>query len=224
MRQSLRANGGRRCSPTAPGRRCLPVVQIGKRSIPGRTEPNLARPGSHACALLPRASDPLMSVSGRCRDRACGCDASADGCLWWAFRYSKLRAERTGAHRRDLTAQHANKSPVSTGSTALDPRLHGVRLSNRGRVELRSTEGPVTRNSLEPTGSAVFSYTRHCVPCARGGLLESLISRGRSSGTLSDVRELFDSIYRGFPIGTAILWRKDAPSENVNFGPYKLPC
>ncbi len=35
----------------------------------------------------------------------------------------------------------------------------------------------------------------------------------------SDVRRLFDSIYRGFPIGTLLLWRRDAPAARISFGP-----
>jgi hypothetical protein len=35
----------------------------------------------------------------------------------------------------------------------------------------------------------------------------------------SDVRSLFDSIYRGFPIGTVILWLRDAPSGEISLGP-----
>ncbi|EAP98279.1 hypothetical protein JNB_14983 [Janibacter sp. HTCC2649] len=34
----------------------------------------------------------------------------------------------------------------------------------------------------------------------------------------SDVRRLFDSIYRGFPIGTLLLWRQDVPAQAVTFG------
>ncbi len=34
----------------------------------------------------------------------------------------------------------------------------------------------------------------------------------------SDVRRLFDSIYRGFPIGTLLLWRQEVKPERVSFG------
>jgi len=34
----------------------------------------------------------------------------------------------------------------------------------------------------------------------------------------SDVRKLFDSIYRGFPIGTLLLWRQEVKAERVSFG------
>ena len=76
----------------------------------------------------------------------------------------------------------------------------------------------MTSNSLEPTGSAVFSIPE-IVSLARGGTIRIPHFQRPFVWDASDVRELFDSIYRGFPIGTAILWRKDAPSENVNFGP-----
>ncbi|MGJ9411752.1 DUF262 domain-containing protein [Aeromicrobium sp. CF4.19] len=34
----------------------------------------------------------------------------------------------------------------------------------------------------------------------------------------SDVRSLFDSIYRGFPVGTLLLWRQEVKAERVSFG------
>ncbi|MFJ9135117.1 DUF262 domain-containing protein [Streptomyces sp. NPDC102256] len=38
----------------------------------------------------------------------------------------------------------------------------------------------------------------------------------------SDVRKLFDSIWRGFPIGTLLLWKSPAESEEVKLGPIRL--
>lgn len=37
-----------------------------------------------------------------------------------------------------------------------------------------------------------------------------------------DVRKLFDSIWRGFPIGTLLLWKKTAPEGIAHFGPLPL--
>lgn len=37
-----------------------------------------------------------------------------------------------------------------------------------------------------------------------------------------DVRRLFDSIFRGFPIGTILLWRQEAPEGEIRFGPIAL--
>jgi hypothetical protein len=34
-----------------------------------------------------------------------------------------------------------------------------------------------------------------------------------------DIRKLFDSIWRGFPIGTLLLWKHKAPADHVAFGP-----
>lgn len=39
----------------------------------------------------------------------------------------------------------------------------------------------------------------------------------------SHVRDLFDSIYRGFPIGTLLLWKKEAEAGIVRFGPRESP-
>lgn len=38
----------------------------------------------------------------------------------------------------------------------------------------------------------------------------------------ADVRRLFDSIYRGFPIGTLLLWRQQVPAESIAFGGVQL--
>ena len=38
----------------------------------------------------------------------------------------------------------------------------------------------------------------------------------------TDVRALFDSIYRGFPIGTLLLWKQPADSATISFGPVSL--
>lgn len=37
-----------------------------------------------------------------------------------------------------------------------------------------------------------------------------------------DVRKLFDSIWRGFPVGTLLLWQHEAPAEPIQFGPLEL--
>lgn len=37
-----------------------------------------------------------------------------------------------------------------------------------------------------------------------------------------DVRKLFDSIWRGFPIGTLLLWKRKAPAGEISFGPVRL--
>lgn len=37
-----------------------------------------------------------------------------------------------------------------------------------------------------------------------------------------DVRDLFDSLYRGFPVGTLLLWRHRAPAGRVTLGPITL--
>ncbi|QAT87080.1 hypothetical protein EJ065_5547 [Corallococcus coralloides] len=40
--------------------------------------------------------------------------------------------------------------------------------------------------------------------------------------TAQDVRDLLDSVYRGYPIGTLLFWRRDAPAANVSFGPVRI--
>ncbi len=76
----------------------------------------------------------------------------------------------------------------------------------------------MAKTSLELTGSSVFSIP-DIVSLAREGIIRIPHFQRPFVWDASDVRELFDSIYRGFPIGTAILWRKEAPAEQVSFGP-----
>jgi hypothetical protein len=40
--------------------------------------------------------------------------------------------------------------------------------------------------------------------------------------TAKDVRDLFDSLYRGFPVGTLLLWRHEAPAADLTLGPVSL--
>lgn len=37
-----------------------------------------------------------------------------------------------------------------------------------------------------------------------------------------DMLDLFDSLYRGFPIGTLLLWKRPAPARNVTFGAFAV--
>lgn len=38
----------------------------------------------------------------------------------------------------------------------------------------------------------------------------------------SDVAKLFDSLYRGYPIGNLLLWRHSAPSQHLTIGPIEI--
>ncbi|RKH10602.1 DUF262 domain-containing protein [Corallococcus sp. CA053C] len=40
--------------------------------------------------------------------------------------------------------------------------------------------------------------------------------------TAEDVRDLLDSVYRGYPIGTLLFWRREAPAASVSFGPVRI--
>ncbi len=71
---------------------------------------------------------------------------------------------------------------------------------------------------FELTGSSVISIPE-LLNFARDGAIR--IPRFQRSFVWDslDVRRLFDSIYRGFPIGTVILWHKEAPRGEVSLGP-----
>jgi hypothetical protein len=40
--------------------------------------------------------------------------------------------------------------------------------------------------------------------------------------TADDVFDLLDSVYRGYPIGTLLFWRREAPAAHVSFGPVRI--
>ncbi len=72
--------------------------------------------------------------------------------------------------------------------------------------------------SLELSGSSAISIPE-LIAIARDGIIRIPPFQRPFVWDASDVRRLFDSIYRGFPIGTVILWRKEAQAGEVNFGP-----
>ena len=71
---------------------------------------------------------------------------------------------------------------------------------------------------LELTGTQDFSIPRIVELAGQGSLRIPNFQRS-FVWDAADVRRLFDSIYRGFPIGTLLLWRKDAPAAKISFGP-----
>lgn len=38
----------------------------------------------------------------------------------------------------------------------------------------------------------------------------------------NNIRELLDSVYRGYPIGTLLFWKREAPAAVLDFGPVKI--
>jgi hypothetical protein len=76
--------------------------------------------------------------------------------------------------------------------------------------------------TTSPLDRSMSSSTTYDIPrllhlAATGGLRVPKFQRS-FVWDASDVRRLFDSIYRGFPIGTLLLWRQDAKAEPVSFG------
>jgi hypothetical protein len=71
---------------------------------------------------------------------------------------------------------------------------------------------------LELTGSSAISIPDLMRSARDGGIRIPRFQRA-FVWNASDVRDLFDSIYHGYPIGTVILWRREAPPGEVNFGP-----
>jgi hypothetical protein len=75
-----------------------------------------------------------------------------------------------------------------------------------------------TNTGLELTGSSEFSIPELVRLAGEGSLRIPKFQRS-FVWDAADVRRLFDSIYRGFPIGTLLLWRREAPEGEVAFGP-----
>jgi hypothetical protein len=76
--------------------------------------------------------------------------------------------------------------------------------------------------ATSPLDRSMSSSTTYDIPrllhlAATGGLRVPRFQRS-FVWDASDVRRLFDSVYRGFPIGTLLMWRQGAEAERVTFG------
>lgn len=76
-------------------------------------------------------------------------------------------------------------------------------------------QAPLQRST---SGSSTFEIPR-LIGLATSGQLRIPDFQRSFVWDASDIRKLFDSIYRGFPIGTLLLWRQPVPAANIAFGP-----
>ncbi|RRE04388.1 DUF262 domain-containing protein [Mycobacteroides abscessus subsp. massiliense] len=74
---------------------------------------------------------------------------------------------------------------------------------------------------LEVSGSSVFSIPE-LVQLAGDGRIRIPTFQRHFTWQAKDIRSLFDSIYRGFPVGTLLLWKRDAPAGRVELGPISM--
>lgn len=74
---------------------------------------------------------------------------------------------------------------------------------------------------LETSGSTTFSIPS-IVRMATSGVLRIPHFQRSFVWERSDVRKLFDSIYKGYPVGTILLWKRPAAAETVEFGPIRI--
>jgi hypothetical protein len=74
---------------------------------------------------------------------------------------------------------------------------------------------------LSQTSSGSFGIPE-LVALARQGKLRVPTFQRSFVWDASDVRQLFDSLYRGFPIGTVLLWRRPAEAGPISFGPIEI--
>ncbi|MEU6701553.1 DUF262 domain-containing protein [Pseudonocardia sp. NPDC046786] len=74
---------------------------------------------------------------------------------------------------------------------------------------------------LDSTGATDFSIPE-LVKYAESGTIRIPTFQRSFVWDGSDVRKLFDSLYRGFPVGTLLLWQQPAEQETIFFGPIRV--
>lgn len=79
---------------------------------------------------------------------------------------------------------------------------------------------PDTKQLTRPT--SITLDIPQVVALAEGGRLRVPAFQRSFVWDADDVRKLFDSVWRGFPIGTLLLWRREADPGDVAFGPISL--
>jgi hypothetical protein len=75
--------------------------------------------------------------------------------------------------------------------------------------------------ALEASGSTAYGIP-DLVRLAREGSIRVPTFQRSYVWDAADVRSLFDSLYRGFPVGTLLLWRRRGPAGRVALGPLSL--
>lgn len=86
----------------------------------------------------------------------------------------------------------------------------------------RSQSAPVDPPSLDARPKAETPSIEDLVDHARRGRLRVPRFQRPLKWQPDDARLLFDSIYRGYPIGTLLFWQKDAEAAIVQFGPVSI--
>ena len=79
---------------------------------------------------------------------------------------------------------------------------------------MTTTTAPLERSE---SGSKTFSI-HELLRLATAGSLRVPRFQRPFVWDAADVRKLFDSLYRGFPVGTLLLWRQPVPADRVVFG------
>jgi hypothetical protein len=74
---------------------------------------------------------------------------------------------------------------------------------------------------LEGSGSSSFSIPE-IVTAAEVGRIRVPTFQRQFVWNAGDVRNLFDSLYRGFPVGTLLLWARHSPGGPVQLGPVQF--
>jgi hypothetical protein len=74
---------------------------------------------------------------------------------------------------------------------------------------------------LSQTSSGSFGIPE-LVALARQGKIRVPTFQRSFVWDAADVRQLFDSLYRGFPVGTILLWRRPGEAGPISFGPIEI--
>jgi hypothetical protein len=74
---------------------------------------------------------------------------------------------------------------------------------------------------LSQTSSGSFGIPE-LVALARQGKIRVPTFQRSFVWDAADVRQLFDSLYRGFPVGTVLLWRRQGEAGPISFGPIEI--
>ena len=74
---------------------------------------------------------------------------------------------------------------------------------------------------LEQTKASSHAIYELLALVENGSIRIPRFQRGQRWGP-SDVAKLFDSVYKGYPIGTLLLWKRPAPEDGVNLGNLRI--
>lgn len=104
-----------------------------------------------------------------------------------------------------------NRSPQTLAASAVIANDRSDRSVNIGRMA----------SGLEHTKASSYAIYELLDLVENGGIRIPRFQRGQRWGP-SDVVKLFDSLYKGYPVGTLLLWKRLAPKADVTLGSVQI--